>query len=208
MAGEHEFREAVAGKCGDFEHLTSGCWHFAGQETRPVPDADHARSIALADVVDAEQARDLDLSPNLFATLADSRIGRVLVVVDVASGQTPQTVPGLDCSAADDHLPIAVFDHDQSHHLGVMPEHKTAVGAAFHVAALDRPRLECGTAVHAVMTHRIDGRHIGGRYTRYLNGDNGERPGTRSFRRLAARRRVDYSAKDHHPGRPERLRRP
>src|SRR5215472_3454840 len=130
----------------------------------------------------------------------------MLVVVDVPPGQAPEAVARLDRPATAHDMPLVGLDHDQGHYLGVAPEHVPAPGATFHVAALERSWLKGGAAVHAVVPHRTDGRHIATRILASSSGDNGERPGTRSFRRLAARRRVDHTAKDNHSGRPDRLR--
>src|SRR5262245_5086730 len=160
MAGEHELGNAVARECAHFKHLCAGPGHLAGPQPRSIADADHTRRLTLANVVHAQQPRDLHFGRYLLAALADGRVRGMLVVVDVASGQAPETVAGLDRPAADHDLPLVVLDDDQGHHFRVAPEHVPALGATFDCSILDSPRLKGGTAVHAVVTHRTDGRHL------------------------------------------------
>src|SRR4029077_8664711 len=124
-----------------------------------VGDHDNAWRAGLRAVIHVQHRLDLDRCPDLFAALADPRFGRAPVVVDEAARKTPQAVPGLDRTPAEDNA-AAGFDHDRGGDLGVPPQHEVVVRARFELATFDDPDHEGRPATHAEVAHGLEVRPV------------------------------------------------
>src|SRR5207302_2478146 len=140
----------------------AGRWHLARQQPGSVADRHHPGRVPPPDVVHAEEARYLHRGVDLLLALAHRRLGRVLLAVDEASRQAPETVAGLGAAAAQHALTGAVLDHDHGHHLRVAPEYEVTPLAGLQLLPFDGPHDERFAAVQAVVRH---GPSVGGGYT-------------------------------------------
>src|SRR5207245_2512246 len=109
VAREGEVRQGVPGERRDLEHLLPRPRPLAVLQPGPVRDPDHAGGLRFLDVVDAQQLGDLDRRADLLQALAPGRVGRVLVVVDEATGQAPEAVARVDAPATEPDS-LAGFD--------------------------------------------------------------------------------------------------
>jgi hypothetical protein len=82
MARECQRRQRVGWEDGDLEHLRPGAEVRIVGEPGAVCDSDHARRVALGDVIDAEQRRQLDRGANFFHALPHCCVGGMFIMVD------------------------------------------------------------------------------------------------------------------------------
>jgi hypothetical protein len=82
MARECQRRQRVRWEDGDLEHLRPRAEVRTFGEPGAVCDSDHARRVALGDVIDAEQRRQLDRGANFFHAFAHGGVGGMLIMVD------------------------------------------------------------------------------------------------------------------------------
>jgi hypothetical protein len=152
VARKRERRQRVQREDLQLEHLVPRLSPLAVFEPRPVANPNHARGIRLRDVIDADQARDLDAGADLLSAFALGGIERALIVVDEPARQAPQTEAGLDPPAAKQNAARRLHDH-RGHDLRVMPQDEVVVRTGFVHTALDLARHEHGAAVDAEVGH-------------------------------------------------------
>jgi hypothetical protein len=153
VARERQLWQRAGVKRFELEHLRPRLGPLAIREPRSIGDTDHARRRPLGDVINAQQACDLDARPDLLTALAPRCIRRILVVVDEAAGQAPQALARFDRAAAQQD-PLADLDDHRGDHLGVVPQDEVVVRAGLERAALDDAGHERGSAIDAEVTHR------------------------------------------------------
>jgi hypothetical protein len=149
-------RQRVESEDANFQHLVSRRDLLTDRKAASVGDHDDARRSALRAVIHIQHRLDLDRCPDLFAALANHGFGRAFVVVDEAARQTPQAVPGLDRTPAEDDA-TAGFDHDRGGDLGVAPQHEVVVRTRFELATFEDPDHEGRPATNAEVAHGLRG---------------------------------------------------
>jgi hypothetical protein len=150
VAGKCDWRERVHCKDADFEHLRPGADARAIDQPSAVGDPDDAVRGRFGDVVHAQQTGELNAGVDLLRAFADRGVGGMLVVVDKASRQAPQTITRLDGAAAE-HDPALDLNHDRRHHFRVAPKNVAVNRADFEVATFDCLDGERRPAVDAEM---------------------------------------------------------
>jgi hypothetical protein len=150
VAGKCDWRERVHCKDADFEHLRPGADARAIDQPPTISDPDDAARGCFGDVVHAQQTGELNCGVDFLGTFADCGAGRMLVIVDEASGQAPQTVTRLDGPPAE-HDPALDLNHDRRRDFRVAPKNVAVNRANFEVATFDRPDGERRPAVDAEM---------------------------------------------------------
>jgi len=104
-------------------------------------------------VVHAQELDELDLCADLLPALSHRGHGRVLVVVDEATGKAPQAAARLDRPPAEDDAAFGLDDH-RGRDLRVAPKDEVVVRACLQLAAFDDPGHERRAALDAKMSHR------------------------------------------------------
>src|SRR5439155_18918782 len=159
VAREGQGRQRVRRENADLEHLRAGAWAAATREAGLVRDTDHAGRTPFGDVVDADQAGQLNRGVDLLGALAGRRLPRVFVVVDEPARKAPQPAAWLDRATSEHHAAVDL-DHDGGRDLRVVPQHEIVVGTCLDLATFNDAHHELGPAVHAVMAHNSNDRAL------------------------------------------------
>jgi hypothetical protein len=141
MARKCQRRQRVHGEDPDLEHLGAGPELSAGGEPGAIGDPHHAGRVLFGDVIHADQGGQFHGRADFLHALAYRRISRMLVMVDEATGKTPQTVAGLDRATAEDYASVDL-DDDRRCDLRVAPQDEVVIRASLQLAAFDDPSLE------------------------------------------------------------------
>jgi len=150
VAGERKRWQRIEPEHPDLEHLWARSRPAAGRKPGLVGDPDHAGSVPLGDVIDADEPRHLDAGANFFEAFTSRRVPGILIVVDEAARQAPQAAARLDRPASQENSALDL-DHHRRRDLGIVPKHEVVVGACLDLAAFDHARHELGAAVDAVV---------------------------------------------------------
>jgi len=127
VAGERQLREVVKREDMQLEHLLARRQAPAVDDPPAIADSDHARGLSLGDVIDPDEARDLNLGTDLLEAFASGRVERALVVVDESAGQAPVTKRRLDRAPAE-HDATVRLDNTAVTTLGSRQSTKSSLG--------------------------------------------------------------------------------
>ena len=127
-----------------------GGLRFAPQQPGAVDDDDVRTALVLPTGDDVEQAGDLDLQPGLLAALTHRSLGRVLVELDEASGETPHPLAWVQAPADEKHLALVLDEHASSD-LVIAEDDQFTGGADTPHASEGLPAFERVTATRAIV---------------------------------------------------------
>src|ERR1700682_5979752 len=151
MAGKGDRWQAVGFEPPYFLHLIARRG-LAANQAGAIWQKDDALVVD-DDVLDGQRFDRLDLDLHLFAALADQRGFRMLVPIDIATGQPPQTPTWFDVAPTQENAP-GILDQRDDDDLGIAKEDPVAVRTRPQGLLRHEPRLSLRSAAGAINDHR------------------------------------------------------